>query len=440
MRAYFRFIAGEMLLAAVLLFFSFQPAEGFDSVGEKPSHTEETLFQEIPSVFGASKFEQKINEAPSSVSIITQAEIKKYGYRTLSDLLRSVRGFFTTYDRNYSYIGVRGFGRPGDYNTRVLLLVNGHRINDNIYDQAPIGTDFPVDIDLIEKVEIIRGPSSSIYGTNAFLGVINIITRRGRDLKGMEVSGEAGSFDTYKGRASYGDRYSNGVELLLSGSYFNSRGQDLFFKEFRSPLTNRGVAQGCDWDNFHSVFSKISFQDFTLEGVYSSRDKGIPTAPWDIQFNDSRTASTDERAYLDFKYEHSFSNDFAVTSRFFYDRYRYDGTYPYNLRDPGEPPAIAINKDRATGDWFGGEVLFTKKLFEGNKLLAGVEFQDNVRQNQSTFDERPFTSLLNSRDSSFRWAIFAEDQYQLTREATIPAEAPQSNPFRPCGPGIAFNK
>src|SRR6266581_3063956 len=75
------------------------------------------LFEDLPSVFGASKYEQKPSEAPASVSIITSEEIQKFGYRTLSEILRSVRGFFTTYDRNYSYIGARGFDRPGDYDT-----------------------------------------------------------------------------------------------------------------------------------------------------------------------------------------------------------------------------------------------------------------------------------------------------------------------------------
>ena len=78
---------------------------------------EKLLLQEIPSVYGASKYEQKVTEAPSSVSIVTADEIKKFGYRTLSDILRSVRGFYVTYDRNYSYVGVRGFFRPSDYNT-----------------------------------------------------------------------------------------------------------------------------------------------------------------------------------------------------------------------------------------------------------------------------------------------------------------------------------
>jgi iron complex outermembrane receptor protein len=88
----------------------------------------------IETVSGASRYEQKVTQAPASVSIVTSDEIKKQGYRTLAEVLESVRGLYVTDDRNYSYLGVRGFGRPGDYNSRVLLLVDGHRLNDNIYD------------------------------------------------------------------------------------------------------------------------------------------------------------------------------------------------------------------------------------------------------------------------------------------------------------------
>src|SRR6185436_13609357 len=125
-------------------------------------------------VYGASKYEQKISQALSSVTIVTSDEIKKQGYRTLAEILRSVRGLFITDDRAYSYLGIRGFGRPSDYNSRVLVLVDGHRMNDNIYDSVLIGTEGVVDVDLINRVEVIRGPSSSIYGDNAFFGVVNI--------------------------------------------------------------------------------------------------------------------------------------------------------------------------------------------------------------------------------------------------------------------------
>src|SRR6185295_4844201 len=118
--------------------------------------------------------------------IVTADEIKKFGHRTLAEVLRSVRGIYVTYDRNYANFGIRGFDRPGDFNTRVLLLVDGHRMNDNLYDSALLGSEATLDLDLIDRVEVIRGPSSSIYGNSAFFGVINIITRRGGQIDGAE--------------------------------------------------------------------------------------------------------------------------------------------------------------------------------------------------------------------------------------------------------------
>src|ERR1700691_5878556 len=180
---------------------------------------EDLMAIKIDTVSGASGFKQKVTEAPASVTIITSEEIQKHGYRTLADILRNVRGFYVSYDRNYSYLGVRGFGLPGQYNNTITLLVDGHRLNDDIYDGLLLGTDFPIDVDLIDRVEVIRGPNSSLYVASAFLGVINIITKRGRDLPKVSVAGEAASYGTYQGRASYGNRFDNGLELLLSTSF-----------------------------------------------------------------------------------------------------------------------------------------------------------------------------------------------------------------------------
>src|SRR6266705_6344379 len=209
------------VLAALLgLTLGTPPVLGADQV--KPASVRKTagaeemiLFEDLPSIFGASKYEQKPSEAPASISIITSDEIQRYCYRTLSEILRSVRGFFTTYDRNYSYIGARGFDRPGDYDTRVLLLLDGHRVNDNVYDQASIGTEAFIDVAAIERIEIIRGPSSSLYGTNAFLAVINVVSKSGRSLKGTEIAASGGSFSTGELRMSYGGHSDSGVETFV---------------------------------------------------------------------------------------------------------------------------------------------------------------------------------------------------------------------------------
>jgi iron complex outermembrane receptor protein len=100
----------------------------------------------------ASRYAQTALEAPATVSVVTADDIRLFGYRNLSEVLGSMRGLHVSYDRSYHYLGTRGFATPGDYNTRVLLLVNGVRFNDNPYDQAAIGTDFPIDLDLVDRV------------------------------------------------------------------------------------------------------------------------------------------------------------------------------------------------------------------------------------------------------------------------------------------------
>ena len=111
----------------------------------------------------------------------------------MADVLRNVRGFYSTSDRNYGYFGARGFQPPGDYNARILVTIDGLRANDNIYDGALYDENFQVDLDLVDRIEIIRGPSSSLYGSNAFLAVINVVTRApAPGTASLVVTGSAG--------------------------------------------------------------------------------------------------------------------------------------------------------------------------------------------------------------------------------------------------------
>lgn len=384
---------------------------------------EAIVFQEIPSVFGVSKFEQKVTEAPSFVTLITSDEIDKYGYRTLAEVLQSVTGFFVTYDRNYNYLGVRGFNRPGDFNTRILLLVDGHRLNDNLYDQAGIGTESVIDVDTIDRVEVVRGPSSSLYGTNAFFGVINVITKRGRDIRGAELSGEVGSFDTYRGRATYGDRFANGVELLLSGSYYQSEGQRfLYYPEFDDPATNNGITRGADGDEFPSAFGKLSFRDLTLQAGYVSREKGIPTASYGTFFPTDDTRSTDEHFYVFLKHEHRFESQLNLTSRVYYDRFYYQGDYLYDVA-AAPPPDLVLNRDRSTGEWWGAELQADRRFFDAHNVSAGLEYRDNFRQDLWNADVNPPPRVVYLDDTRDSWnvAVFLQDEYTILDDLILNA-------------------
>jgi iron complex outermembrane receptor protein len=378
---------------------------------------EELMEIEVQTVVSASRYRQKLSEAPSSVTIITAEDIRKFGYRTLADILKSVRGFSTTYDRNYQYVGVRGFGRLGDYNTRILLLVDGHRVNDAIYASAPIGTDFVLDVDLIELIEISRGPGSSLYGSNAFFAVVSIVTRRAKDLKGTELSAEAGSHDALKGRATYGHGASGGTAAVISATGYGSRGGSLYFREFDPQYAfadprarNGGYAEHCDYDRSRSGYARFERDGFQLAGVYLERVKGVPTASYGTDFNDPGNRTKDLRGYVDLQYDKRMNELADLNVRVYYDEYRYTGDYVYTG---------TVNRDRAEGAWYGSDVRITSRFLNIHRVIAGIENEASAQQDQYNADVFPAAVYLDDHRRSRSWAAYVQDEIAVSRVLRI---------------------
>ena len=238
-------------------------------------------------------------------------------------------------------------------------------------------------------------------------------------MKGPELSGEGGSFGAYKGRLSYGNQFKNGLEVFLSGSYFHTDGPHrLYFEEFNNPATNLGIAENRDGDQFYSLFSKLTFHDFTLEGVYGSREKDIPTASFGTVFNDPRNRTIDERGYLDLRYQHTFGDQWDVMARLYYDHADYHGDYVYQLSNY---PPTTVNKDLSWGDWWGTEAKVTKQLFEKHRFTFGGQYEDHVRQDQKNYNEFPYSLSLDDRRDSKIWAIYAQDEFKILQNLILSA-------------------
>jgi iron complex outermembrane receptor protein len=359
---------------------------------------------------GASKFPQKMTAAPSVVTVITAAEIKEHGYRTLADILRTVPGLYVTNDRNYEYLGARGFGRPGDYNSRVLLLVDGQRINDDVYDGALIDRSFPIHVDLIDRVEFVPGPASAVYGSNALLGVINVVTRSARDVDGVELAGEVGSLGARGARATYGHRASNGMDFLLSASRNRSDGANLYYPEFDSPATNNGWAMGLDYEDRRDVFLKASRGEATLTAAHAEREKGIPTGSYGQVFNDPRSRTIDAQSFVNLQVDHAVSDERRVEGRLSYGRYDYQGDYVY------DNPPVTLNRDLTYARWWGGELKLIQHFAGGHTLVVGGEYQRDTRRDQLNFDVSPYFSYLDDRRPSHRAALYAQGEAMLTEK------------------------
>ena len=367
-------------------------------------------------VYSASKHMQSASEAPASVTVVTADEIQKYGYRNLADILRSVPGFYVTYDRDYTFVGVRGFGRLGDWNSRILVLIDGHRINNNVLGQAMLGNEFLVDVDMIERVEIVFGPSSSLYGANAFFAVINVITRTVKDVKDWELSFQTGSFGTNEGRATYGHQFHD-LGVLLSGTFYDSQGQTLFFPQFNSPATDHGITSDTDYESYKHILATLTFHGFTLQGLFATRDKGVPTAYFGAIFNDPAAYNVDSHQYVSLDYQHSIGK-WQLDADTSYDQARLQGPVPEAPLMAGEP--VVLNTYSFRGNWWTGEAKVSRDLFERNHLTLGTEIRDNLRQDQGDLANPPnvFTPEPNS---SLITAVYAQDEFGITSRITLNA-------------------
>lgn len=397
---------GRAGLCALLLLGTMAAADAADLA---ELSLEELLASEVHS---ASRYRQKTIDAPAAVSTVTADDIRQFGYRSLADILNGLRGLYTTYDRNYKYLGARGFSTPGDYNSRLLLLVDGVRYNDNVYDQAAIGSDFNIDVALIERVEFVSGPGSSVYGPNAFFGVINVITKQGSDLPGWRVAGGLSSDRGASARLSHGGKNAYGSEWLFSLSRQSRSGNDLYFPEFETPANNNGWARGRDADRYTTLFAKLRHQEWTLTATHGNSDKNVPTAAYAQIFNDPGSKTVDTRSNVNLEYAGQIDEHLALTARAYTGRSQYIGDYIYG------PAPTTANRDEATGQWWGGELQLLTTRFAGHKLVVGGDFRRDTRIDQKNFD-RGGTVYLDSRRKGTVFGLYAQDEYALHPDLTL---------------------
>ena len=373
---------------------------------------------DIP-VLAAARREQKTSEAASSVTIITASEIRTHGWRTLAEILNAVPGLYMSYDRAYHYIGVRGFGRPGDFNTRVLILLNGVRVNEPLFDNGGAGNDAIVDLETIERVEVVRGPSSSLYGTNALLAVVNIITPSGAQAAGGRVSAAYGSYDALWGRLSYGQRLNSGLEFLVSASGARSAGQDFYFPAFDAPETNNGRAEGVDHERFGNVFARLAWGAWNYQFAWTDRIKHNPTGYYGTIFNDRDSRDHDEKILSSLAYGRDVTEHLDLQATLAHQYYAYAGYFPVDVSAAQDGSERVVNQDRARAEWWSVDLKGSTTVLPRNRITAGIEYRDNYRLDQENRDSGAAEASWDDRRSSAVAGLYAEDEIEVSRRARL---------------------
>ncbi len=172
----------------------------------------------------ATRTPEDVAAAPARVQVVTGAQIKRRGYRSLADLLKDLPEFKLDVagDQDYPYEFVVQGSRGS---SRVVLLLDGIRISSPTNEPLPILANYPVHS--ARQIEIVYGPASALYGADAFSAVINIISRQVADAPGLSASASIGQYGLYNQSASYGARLGSTATLMLSGQFLYDKQPDL---------------------------------------------------------------------------------------------------------------------------------------------------------------------------------------------------------------------
>jgi iron complex outermembrane receptor protein len=357
----------------------------------------------------AAKYDQDVRLVAGSVTVVTAEDIRRFGYRTLTDVLQSMAGVYVSNQRSLESFGIRGFGRPSDYNDRILLLINGHAYTEAIWGMALLGESLAINLEGVERVELVRGPSSGLYGTGAMFAVINIITKDGRQIGGVQVDAEAGNL----GRKSVGvvagtalgDRGSVSISAMHEATDGNG---DLFYPEYDAPATNNGIAHNLDGITRTAVQLAGTVGSFTLRAAHSYRLRSDPTGSYGVRFN-APDQLVDQFRFVELANLSDLSASQRLATRVYYDDIRYDGRYP--VGPSGFYRQSAVNRV------LGGEASLRWDLAPRDRLTVGAEFRRYLE-----------SSLVSPDDNTLKLghpfsvgSLYLQNEFQLLPNLTLMA-------------------
>ncbi|WP_263832165.1 TonB-dependent receptor plug domain-containing protein [Sulfurospirillum oryzae] len=359
----------------------------------------------------ASHIANQISNATSAVSIVTAQDIKDYGYRTLGDILSSMRGLSVSHDYEYSFLAGRGFSSPGEYAGRIIVLIDGYRADDSFYGQAYLGNDGILDVALIERVEYIPGGGSSGYSNGALLGAINIITKKGSDFDGTQVALGYGSYKSHQQRATVGERFENGADFLLSVSTFSTHGRDFSYND---SILGTIEQKGDNAEDNKRLLFKASYENFSLMAAYVKRNLNIPSYP-STAIDGDPLHGTDKNQFVRLKYDVDLSKNTKLSSSIWAGAYIYKTFDPTSWISYGDTYNGGIN-----ARWNGGDVKLIGTWFDNHVLSLGTEYRHDYEwswydyyTNTTTNEiEYPSSGEVNPRKT---YSLYVYDDFSLTR-------------------------
>jgi outer membrane receptor protein involved in Fe transport len=379
---------------------------------------EELLQVEITT---ASRQKEKISDIPASVVVVTRDDIETYGYQSLAEILRNIPGLYFTNDYNTENFGVRGFWTT-DSQRNIIILVNDvpqreHFVSSNFLELINIP------VEAIDRIEVVRGPMSVMYGTGAFFGAINIKTDIVNELIPISlVSASAGSEKTYKLVARASGRYED-FQYSFNGSFFDTNGIDEpYSKMIDDPakLPTLGVPEN------HTTGGQLENREkyFNISGSYNG-------VSFNAQFSESHKESafispsiTDGtlvhfRSFrLNFGYAKKFSDKIRGEAKFgyFVDRWTFDNDYFFE--------GIYSNQTNGASGYKADLLMFLDPSPKLN-ITMGISYvnvlEDFLQADIPLFGLPNYHMTLSAGESMVTQSIYTQVNYNISDKLKLVA-------------------
>ncbi|XYH98025.1 TonB-dependent receptor domain-containing protein [Sorangium sp. So ce1128] len=382
----------------------FRPVEqAADVVAGQQTRIDISLRQ-LEEVEAASRSTEAVEDAPGSVTIIPGQELRAMGYPTVAEALRGVRGVYTTYDGAYTFAGVRGINLPGDFGNRMLTLLNGHSMNDSWVNLSYFDYLARTDLEDVERIEIVRGPGSVLYGTGAFSGVVNVVTKGRPTATSVGLGVGTADNSLVRGRASFQLPLGRDSGVWMSVGAARSLGRDYYFGDYKNHFTssdppsvnmdgdpvydpNRYEFDGHSRDNdkftVGTLQGRLWLKSFSAQWYLNSRSKTIPNGVATTQLGVDKTFYQDTRGFLELSLSPRFGDKLATLTRASINMYKFEDRLWYypNFAAPGFYQLY----DKETFDdiWLLAEQRVEFSPIPQLKITAGAEAQIHFTAAQS---------------------------------------------------------
>jgi outer membrane receptor for ferrienterochelin and colicins len=352
----------------------FAPVEQTVEVSEgRQTDLSDVRLVPVREVSAASRTAERIEDAPASISIITAEELRLFNYPTVAEALRGTRGFALTSDSAYHNMSIRGLGQPNDYNVRMLLLSDGATLNENILWQSFIGYDGRVDLGDVERIEVVRGPASMLYGTGAVSGVVNLVPFGPAEPTRVFFGASLTESSVARARLGAHVRFSDdvGARASISASYSEGRNAAMLYDEDptdANPALTPHIAHGVDAHTAWTLNARGWAGPFILQAFYTWRDETIPTGIFSTIFDRKETRYIDQRGLVELRFEPVLMPELQLFTRVYanYTGFDFLGIYDETLLE-------ADYTEDYDGFWIGGEARLVWRPMPELRVTFGAE-------------------------------------------------------------------